>query len=181
MIYVFLAEGFEEVEALTPVDTLRRAGKTVKTVGVGSKTVSGAHGIPVVADLTENEIALDTELEMVVLPGGMPGTLNLEKSSTVQKAVRYAAENGRFVAAICAAPSVLGHMGLLAGKAATCYPGFESELTGAKPAAVPAVRDGNFITGRGPGAAMDFALLLAETLCGKEKSEALASGMVYKK
>ena len=180
MIYVFLAEGFEEVEALTPVDCLRRAGKTVKTVGIGGSRITGAHGIPVTADITESDVLLDEQLEMIVLPGGMPGTRNLQKNETVQKAVRFCEEKQLLIAAICAAPSILGGMGLLRGKTATCYPGMEPELTGCNPVAVPVCQDGTIITGRGPGAAMDFALKLVAVLCGDDTAKTLASQMVYR-
>ncbi len=181
MIYVFLAEGFEEIEAVTPADCLRRAGKTVQTVGVGGKVITGSHGIPVTADITADEILLDDALEMIVLPGGMPGTRNLGKSAAVQKAIAFCNENDRWIAAICAAPSILGALGLLSGKKATCYPGFEPELTGCTALPVPAVRDGRFITGRGPGAAMDFALELVTVLTDADTAKKLAGGMVYTK
>ena len=181
MIYVFLAEGFEEVEALTPVDCLRRAGKTVQTVGVGGRVISGAHGIPVAADITAEEIRLDDALEAIVLPGGMPGTINLGKSQAVQDAITFCDAQGKLIAAICAAPSVLGARGLLNGKTATCYPGFERQLTGCNAVAAPVCQDGNIITGRGPGAAMDFALKLVAVFCGEAKAEQLAEGMVYSK
>lgn len=179
MIYVFLAEGFEEVEALTPVDVLRRAGRTVQTVGVTGSTVKGAHGIPVLADIEAKDIVLDEALEMIVLPGGMPGTLNLEKSDAVQKAIAYCAQNDRYIAAICAAPSILGHLGLLNGKHAVCYPGFEDALTGAEVLTRPTVTDGRFITGRGPGAAMDFALALTAAFNGAEYARGIGAQMVY--
>ncbi len=170
MVYVFLAEGFEEVEALTPVDVLRRCKAEVKTVGIGSKTVTGSHGITVTADLTEDELTFDG-LEGVILPGGMPGTLNLEKSLTVQKYIDHAAEKDLYICAICAAPSILGHKGLLNGKKATCFPGFEKDLIGAKVSSDLAVADGRIITGKGVGAAMEFALLIAEKMCGRDISE----------
>ncbi len=170
MVYVFLAEGFEEVEALTPVDVLRRCKAEVKTVGIGSKTVTGSHKIPVTADLTEDELTFDG-LDAVILPGGMPGTLNLEASQTVQKYIDYAAENDLYICAICAAPSILGHKGLLNGKKATCFPGFEKDLIGAKVKTDLAVADGRIITGKGAGAAMEFALLAAEKICGKDIAE----------
>lgn len=179
MIYVFLAEGFEEVEALTPVDVLRRAGRTVQTVGVTGKTVSGAHGIAVQADIEAKDIALDDALEMIVLPGGMPGTLNLEKSDAVQAAIAFCAEHDRYIAAICAAPSILGHLGLLRGRHAVCYPGFEDALAGAEVLTRPTVTDGRFITGRGPGAAMDFALALTAVFCGDEFARGLGAQMVW--
>lgn len=171
LIYCFLADGFEEVEAISPVDILRRAGAEVRTVGVTGKSVTGAHGITVEADITENEVRLDACVDAVILPGGMPGTLNLEKSETVKEAVRFAAENGKLVCAICAAPSVLGHMGLLEGKEAIAYPGFEKDLTGASVSDRFVVRDGSFITAKGAGVAVDFGLEIAGTLYGKETAE----------
>ncbi|MBR6107754.1 MAG: DJ-1/PfpI family protein [Oscillospiraceae bacterium] len=180
MIYVFLAEGFEEIEALTPVDCLRRAGKTVQTVGIGGSVIRGSHGIPVTADITEDGVVLDDSLEMIVLPGGMPGTRNLQKNETVRSAVNYCAEQGIFIAAICAAPSILGEMGLLSGKQATCYPGFEPELKGCDAKAVPVCQDGTIITGRGPGAAMDFSLKLVGTFLGDDAADTLAGQMVYR-
>ena len=156
MYYVFLAEGFEEVEALAPIDIMRRADIEVYTVGVGHKTVTGSHGIPVVADVIDCEIGPDSDCEGIILPGGMPGTLNLEKADTVQKFIDYCAENGKLLAAICAAPSVLGHKGLLNGKKAVCFPGFEEQLQGAEVCSDAVVRDGNIITACGAGAAMKF-------------------------
>ena len=132
MIYVFLADGFEEVEALTPVDLLRRSGKDVKLVGVAAKRVTGSHGINVECDITAGEIVLGGDLEMIVLPGGMPGTLNLEKSEVVQTAVDFCYDRNIPIGAICAAPSILGHKGLLQGREAIAYPGFEGQLTGAQ-------------------------------------------------
>lgn len=169
MIYVFLADGFEETEALATVDILRRAQLGVRTVGVGTKQVTGSHGITVVADMTEAEIQRDT-ITAVVLPGGMPGTLNLEQSVIVRDSVRYCIENGCFICAICAAPSILAHMGLLDGKNVTCFPSFEKELVNAKVSGAPAVADGKIITGKGAGATVEFALLAVEKLAGKEKS-----------
>lgn len=178
MVYVFLAEGFEETEALVPVDMLRRMGCDVKTVGVGGKEVTGSHGITVTADLEEKDV--DTDLtEMVFLPGGLPGTYNLEKSPIVRAAVEAAAECGAYVAAICAAPSVLGHLGLLRGQKATCAPGFESELEGAEHVKEPVVASGKFITGWGAGAALPFALRLGEALCGREKADEVAAKIGY--
>ena len=153
----------------------------MQTVGVGGRIITGAHGIPVSADITAEEIRLDDALEMIVLPGGMPGTVNLGKSEAVQKAISFCNTNDKWIAAICAAPSILGELGLLSGKKATCYPGFEPKLTGCTAVAVPAVRDGRFITGRGPGAAMDFALELVTVMTNAETAEKLAAGMVYAK
>jgi len=176
MIYIFLADGCEEIEALTPVDVLRRAGCEVKTVGVGGKTITGAHQIPITCDMTEAEVTYQG-LEMVVLPGGMPGTRNLEASQTVLSAVKYAAENGIWVAAICAAPSVLGHMGFLKGRKATCFPGFEGELAGAKVTGEPVCTDGKWITARGMGVALEFSLKLAEVLQGLETAQKLSESL----
>ena len=176
MIYVFLAPGFEEIEAVAVVDILRRAHLQVKTVGVPDRAVRGAHGIIVAADLAAEEAVTDN-LEMVILPGGMPGTLNLEHSETVRDMVRFCAENGKRICAICAAPSVLGQMGLLQGKKATCFPGFESELTGAEFAKTAVCRDGNLITANGPGSAIPFAIEIVAELCGREQADALRAGM----
>ena len=178
MVYLFLADGFEEIEALAPVDILRRGGVGVKTVGIGAKTVSGSHGIPVVCDLTEQEIEL-SDIEAVVLPGGMPGTLNLEKNGTVKAALEYANKHGKIIAAICAAPSILGKMGLLNGKNATCFPGFEQYLLGAKLSDLPAVRDGNVITACGAGAALDFGFCLLSALKGEDAADKLSHNMKY--
>ena len=169
MITLFLAQGFEEIEALAVVDVLRRAELPVKTVGVGGKEITGAHDICVKADLEEKEISTD-ELEAVVLPGGMPGTLNLEKSPIVRACVRYCYENDLYVCAICAAPSILGHMGLAAGKEIACFPGFEKELKGAVETELSVVTDGKMITAKGPGVAVDFALEIVAKLCGKAES-----------
>lgn len=180
MVYVFLANGFEECEALVPVDILRRGGIETQTVGIGGNEITGAHGIKVYCDIDENEICRNG-LQAVILPGGMPGTLNLEKSMTVQSAIDFAAENDLIIGAICAAPSVLGHKGLLKGKKATCFPGFEKELSGAEFTDVPAVRDGNIITACGAGAAFEFGFLLLETLSCDKAAEELKKTMLYKK
>ncbi len=176
MIYVFLANGFEETEALAPVDILRRSGLEVCTVGVSGEYVTGSHNITVKADITEDKV--DTEcIDAVVLPGGMPGTLNLEKSAVVKDCVSYCAQKGLPICAICAAPSILGHMGLLKGKRATCFPGFETQLDGAVLVDELAVTDGNIVTGKGAGAAIEFGLQIAAVLAGKEKSEAVAAAL----
>ena len=179
MIYVFLAEGFEEIEALAPVDVLRRAGVEVKTVGIGSKTVTGAHGISVICDLDESEAAADSSLEGIVLPGGMPGTLNLKSNPTVDRFVDFAYENGLIVSAICAAPSILGEKGILKGKKATCYCGFEEKLKDAIITNEPVVRDGNIITAYGAGAALQFAFALAGALKGNKAADALKVSMRF--
>ncbi len=164
MIYVFLAEGFEETEAIAPIDILRRAELEVAIVGVGRKVVTGSHGISVTADVIDCEIMPDENCDAIILPGGMPGTLNLEKSATVQKFIDYAVENNLIIGAICAAPSILGHKGILQNKKAVCYDGFETQLFGAE---VPNKRvccDGNIITAIGAGAALEFGIALADAL-----------------
>ena len=177
MVYLFLANGFEEIEALMPLDLLRRAGLEVTTVGVGGEMICGSHGITVAADIPEGMYA-DAAPDMVILPGGMPGSKNLDGSRVVDMALRAASRKGAYIAAICAAPMVLGHRGLLEGKRATCYPGFEGELAGATVENARVVRDGNIITAVGMGAALEFGLELVEVLCGKEKREALARAVI---
>lgn len=171
MIYAFLAEGFEETEAITPIDLLRRSGKKVVTVGVGDNIIIGSHEIPVVTDTIAQEAPLSDELEMIILPGGMPGTLNLEKSDYVQAAIDYCVANNKYIGAICAAPSILGHKGLLKGKKAVCYEGFEAQLEGAEIISSPVAVDGNIITARGAGVAVQFGLALVEAAVSKEESE----------
>ncbi len=180
MIYLFLAEGFEEIEALTPVDMLRRAGKEIRTVGIGGKTVVGAHGISVLADMSEEKFS-DASPEMIILPGGMPGTLNLDASPTVERAIGAALSSGAYIAAICAAPTILGKRGLLVGKEAVCYPGMEDGLTDAILSEKTVVRDGRIITAAGMGAALAFSLELVSVLCGEEKAKALKKAVVDEK
>ena len=180
MIYVFLAPGFEEIEALAVVDVLRRAELEVLTVGVGEDFVIGSHQIPVACDISEKNLILDEKVEAIVLPGGMPGTLNLEKSETVQKAIDWATKNNKLVCAICAAPSILGHKGLLDGKNATCFPGFEDELFGAEISKDYVVKDGNIITARGMGSAIEFGLQIAEVLTSTDNAQKIrASLQIY--
>lgn len=181
MIYVFLANGFEEVEALTPVDMLRRCGLETVLVGVGGKTVKSSHGVIVETDVAAEDIKPDANLEMVILPGGMPGTLNLEKSAEVQKAIDFCVENDRYVAAICAAPSILGHRGLLKGKTAVCYTGFEAELTGASIGSEPVYTDGKIITSKGAGTALEFSFELVKNLVSEERMNILKESVIYKK
>ena len=177
MITVFLADGFEEIEALATVDILRRAGLCVQTVGVMGKVSMGSHQIPVTCDCTLEEFSPE-ETEMVILPGGKVGTAHLDQNETVRRAVSLCAEQGKPVAAICAAPSVLGHMGLLQGKHATCYPGFEEQLTGATVTGEAVELDGHVITGRGPGLVFNFGLALVAYLQGLEKADEVAAGML---
>lgn len=169
-VIVFFANGTEEIEALTPVDYLRRAGIDVTLAGVPVRDVTGSHGINISADQAASS-CVNGDFDMVVLPGGLPGTVNLENDANVQKIMKKAYDAGKFVCAICAAPSVLGKAGMLCGKHATCYPGFEGYLYGAVCERTPVVRDGNIITSCGAGAAEEFALALIHALCGKEQSE----------
>lgn len=180
MVYVFLANGFEEIEALTGADVLRRAGVNVAMVGVGGKKIVSAHGITVCADITADEISLGTGLEMIVLPGGMPGADNLENCPEVQAAIDYCSENDRYIAAICAAPKILGHKGLLEGRFAVCFPGYENELKGAIISGESVVADGNFITAKGAGVSLDFGLKLVEVLTSEKKAAALYSSLQCK-
>ncbi len=180
MIYVFLAHGFEEMEAIAPIDILRRGEAKVKTVSVtDEKMVMGAHGIKVTTDITYKEIETEN-LEGIILPGGMPGTLNLEKSDAVQELISYAVNNNLLIAAICAAPSILGHKGILKGKKATCFKGFEKDLIGADVLENKVVTDQNIITCCGAGAAYDFGFAILSYLekDGK-KSEEISASMRY--
>ncbi len=162
MNYVFLADGFEEIEALAVVDILRRCGIETKTVSItDTLVVDGTHGVPVTADITLSEADLDAA-SALILPGGLPGADNLQACDKLNKALVKAFEDGRIVAAICAAPKVLGALGILDGKKATCYPGVEGQLTGATYLTDSVVRDGNLITSRGPATATCFAFALAE-------------------
>ena len=179
MIYMFLAEGFEEVEALAPLDLIRRAGLEIKTVGVGGKVITGSHGIPVTADMTDAELA-DNAPDMVILPGGMPGTKNLDASETVHKAIADAVKNDAYLCAICAAPMILGKLGLLKGKNAVSYPGFESYLEGATVPSEKVVRDGKIITAKGMGAAIEFGLAIVSALKDEKTAEDLAVATISK-
>ncbi len=178
MIYVFLAQGFEETEAIAPIDLLRRCGKEVYTVGIGDSIIKSSHNVTFFTDTEDLLIELNSDLEMIVLPGGMPGTVNLEKSEAVQAAIDYCAKNNILIGAICAAPSILGHKGLLKGKKAVCYTGYEDELTGAEVLDVPAVIDGNIVTARGAGVAVEFGLKLVEALISKERSDKLKEAIL---
>lgn len=170
MVYVFLADGFEIIEALAPVDMLRRAKIDVKTVGVSSEIVTSSCGVGVKCDMTIDEFDF-YDVEAVVLPGGMPGTLNLENSSAVQKVIDNANNTNAFICAICAAPSILGHKGLLSGKKAVCFPGFENSLEGSESCSEFVVTDGKFITAKGAGVCIDFGLEIVKQLRGGELSD----------
>ena len=169
MVYLFLADGFEEIEALCVLDFLRRAGIDTKTVGVSGKTANGSHSIPVVCDITEDELDKNDDFDMVILPGGLPGSTNLDSSSVVDYMIKRAQNEDKFICAICAAPFILGKRGMLNGKKATCYPGFENQLIGATIVNEGVVRDEKIITGRAMGSSHDFTLEIIEALAGKEK------------
>lgn len=176
-VYVFFADGFEEMEAFASVDILRRAGVNVQMITVtDSEIVKGAHGVPVLCD--RNIVNCDFyDAELLVLPGGLPGATTLNECEYLRKLLTGFASQGKPIAAICAAPMVLGGLGLLKGKKATCYPGFDEYLEGAEYTGAMVEKDGNIITGKGPGASIMFALAIVEHLCGKEKVEELEKAM----
>ena len=184
---VLFSEGTEEAEALTPLDLLRRAGVSCTLAKVPAKTegaekrsnvACGSHGIRVVCDADIKDVRHEKP-DMVIVPGGMPGTTNIDCSDDAKDLILSVYEAGGTVAAICAAPSVLGHMGLLDGRKATCYPGFEKELKGALPADGKVVRDGNVITAAGMGVAVAFGLECVKALCGDGTAKKLADGIIY--
>ena len=177
MVYMFLANGFEEIEALCPLDLLRRAGVEVTTVGVGGSKITGSHKITVKADIRDRRVKLE-DVDMVILPGGMPGTKNLDASPVVHKAIDLAISKDAFVAAICAAPMILGKRGDLKGKNAVCYPGFEQYLEGAVVPESKVAVDGKVITARGMGVALEFGLTLVEALCGADKAAELRASVI---
>ncbi len=181
VVYVFLADGFEEIEALAPVDFLRRAGVTVKTAALKEKSATGAHNIIVNADINADEVLLNSDLEAVILPGGMPGSQNLNDDSRVQKAIDFALENNKMVCAICAAPFILGRKGVLNGKKVTCFPGFEDELLGATVVNQGVVKDGNIITAQGAGVAWEFGEKIASELVGSDVSQKILLNLQWKK
>lgn len=178
-IAIFFAEGYEEIEALTVVDMCRRAGIEIDMVSVTEEMkVKGAHGIEVTMDAVLKDYDVQ-EVDMIVLPGGWPGTPNLEKAPKLMCNVEAFAKCGKYVAAICAAPSILGHLGLLEGKTACCYPGFEEELTGATVTYNSCEIDGNIITARGMGCAIDFSKEIIRVLAGDEKAEEIVEKIIY--
>lgn len=172
MLYMFYAQGFEEVEAIATLDVIRRGGIEIKSVGVGDKIITGSHGIPVVCDITDNEISFDS-VDGVILPGGMPGTNNLFNSEIIHKAVDYCDANGKLICAICAAPLILGRKGLLVGKEAVCFPGFEDELKGASISSKYVCVDGNIITAKGMGSAVNFGLAIVAYFKGQSFADEL--------
>ena len=173
MIYLFLAEGFEELEAAAPLDILRRAGVQVRTVGIAGRTITGSHGIAITCDITPEEINRGA-CEGVIFPGG-PGRVNLAKSPDVLELLRIVAQRSGMIAAICGAPEILGRNGYLQGKRACCFPGSEKDLLGAEISCDPVVTDGNVITSRGAGTAVQFALAIVEYLVSPEKAKEIAA------
>ncbi len=176
-VLIFFANGTEEIEALTVVDLLRRAGADVTLAGVGGKELIGSHAIHIKTDI-EAEALTKFDYDMVVIPGGLPGTTHLDECEIVENALSAVHEKGGYLAAICAAPLVLGKRGYLAGKQATCYPGFESYLKGARMMNKRVCVDGKIITGAGMGAALEFSLALTEALFGEEKAKTLRASVL---
>ena len=177
MIVVLLANGFEEIEALTPIDVLRRAGLQVVSCGLCGKTVRGSHGITVLADALPEDIDLG-KVTMTILPGGMPGATNIDAHPFTDTVIEATLKNGGRLAAICAAPLVLGRRGLLEGKRATCYPGFEDELVGAEVSSDGIVTDGNVTTAKGMGVALEFAKELVRLTLGEEKALEISAAIM---
>ena len=177
MIYELLVDGFEEIEALTPVDILRRGGMEVQTVGVYGKRVTGAHGIIVETDILLEDVIWE-QMDMLILPGG-PGHFRISESAGAVRLIRLAAEKNCYLAAICASPSILGKLGLLKGKKATCFPGFEKDLTGAVHLPEQVVTDGKTVTGKGAGAAAEFGFTVLSLLTNPETAKTLSEEMQY--
>ena len=175
MFYMFFAEGFEEVEAIATLDVIRRAGIEIRSVGVDSLTVCGSHGISVVCDMKIDEITDYNDVEGIILPGGMPGTTNLCDCADVHKAIDICSQNKKLLCAICAAPLILGRKGLLEGKEAVCFPGFEDELKGATISNNFVCSDGNIITAKGMGSAINFGLAIVAAFKGQAAADKLKS------
>ncbi len=180
MVYMLLGTGFEETEAIAPLDLMRRAGIDVHTVGVNGKTVYGGHGIGVEADITLGEMDL-TQMDMIVLPGGLGGVASVRASQEAMQALKFAWDNDKFVAAICAGPTVLADLGITEGKNATCYPSCESGMGNANMIPnQPCVRDGNLITGTSAGCAIPFGLMLIAALKGQQAADTVAEQIVIR-
>ncbi len=173
MFYMFFSDGFEEVEAIAALDVLRRAGIETHSVGIASKQITGAHGITVICDETDDEIVISDSLEGIILPGGMPGTTNLLNSETVNNFIDYCSDNSLYLCAICAAPMILGRKGLLKGKKAVCFPGFEDELYGAVISDEYVCSDGKIITSKGMGSAVKFGLAIVAAVKDAETANRL--------
>ena len=177
-LYIHLAEGFEEIEAVTIIDVLRRAGLNVISVSVtGNRMVKGSHNIEMKADLLFDEVDF-TSGEMIILPGGMPGSKNLNEHTGLKQQIIEYQKSGKYLAAICTAPIVFGNLGILNGKRAVCYPGYEAHLTGADVQSNSYIVDNNIITGRGVGAALNFSLEIVRILVGEERALQLRKAML---
>lgn len=179
MVYVLLGTGFEETEAIAPIDLLRRADIPVLTVGVDGKTVTGSHGIPLVADIEISQMDL-TDMDMIVLPGGLGGVATARSSQSAMDALRFAWDNDKYVAAICAGPTVLADLGITDGKQATCYPGCEGGMGAASMVNAACVQDGKLITGASAGCAIPFGLKLVEALKGADTAARIAAQIVIR-
>ena len=179
MIYMLLGTGFEETEAIAPLDLLRRAGLEVQTVGLNGKVIYGSHGIGIEADITIDQMDL-TNLEMIILPGGLGGVASIRACKEAMEAVHFAWENGKYTAAICAGPTVLADLGITDGKNATCYPGCEGQMGTANMVEAAAVTDGKLITGTSAGCAIPFGLALIAALKGHEIADTVAAQIVMR-
>ena len=179
MVYMLLGTGFEETEAIAPLDLLRRAGVDVQTVGITGKTVYGSHNIGIVADITPEDMDLES-MEMIILPGGLGGVASARASKEALNALRYGWEHGRYVAAICAGPTVLADLGITDGRNATCYPGCEGQMGSANMEIAAAVTDGKLITGASAGCAIPFGLALVAALKGEEMADKIAKQIVIR-
>lgn len=179
MFYMFLADGFEETEALVTLDMLRRAGVDIKTVGIGTALVNGTHGIKVSSDIEESDVNF-ADCDGIILPGGMPGTENLYASDIVNKSVEFCNNENKLVCAICAAPIILGRKGLLNGHNAVCFPGFEKELNGAVITDVPCVKSGNIITAKGAGCVFEFSYEIITAVKDEKTARDVISAIQHK-
>ena len=179
MVYMLLGTGFEETEAIAPLDLLRRAGVQIQTVGINGKIIYGSHSIGVEADITIDEMDL-TQMEMIILPGGLGGVASIRASQAAMDAVRFAYENDKYTAAICAGPTVLADLGIPNGKNATCYPGCEEQMGSANMVCAAAVTDGKLITGTSAGCAIPFGLALIAALKGQDAADAVEKQIVIR-
>ncbi len=179
MVYMLLADGFEDVEALAPLDFLRRADVEIQTVAIAGESATSSHGVTVKCDISADQMNLDA-MQMLILPGGAPGYKNLDESPVFEKALTAAVEKGCGIAAICASPTLLGKRGLLKDRVATCYPGMEGEMGGAVLSGQPVCVDGPFVTSRSAGTAIDFALALVAVLCSNKKAMEIREQIHYR-
>lgn len=179
MVYMLLGTGFEETEAIAPLDLLRRAGVSIATVGINGKVIYGSHGIGVEADMTISDMPFE-DLEMIILPGGLGGVASIKASEKAMEAVRYAWEHGKYTAAICAAPTILAELGITDGRNATCYPTCAAQMGSSNLISQAAVIDGKLITGTSAGCAIPFGLALISVLKGEAAAEAIAQQIVIR-